>query len=173
MTAGRPGRSEAADYYFTYIDRVGTDEVCAYLAAQSESAVSLLETVSEEDSLRRYAPGKWSFREVVAHVNDAERLFAFRALWFARGFETPLPSFDQNIAIASAGADSRTWASHIEEFSAVRSASLALFDGLPSDAWLRQGSASGNMFTVRALAFLIGGHLAHHLAILTERYFSE
>ncbi len=170
MIAGKPERSEAGAYYFTYIDKVASDDISAYLRAQAGQAVALLERVPEEQSLHRYAPDKWSIGEMLAHVNDAERVFAFRALWFARGFNTPLPSFDQNLAIGGAGAHLRTWRSHVEEFRAIRAASVALFGDLPADAWARHGEASGNVFTVRALAFLIGGHLAHHLEILTERY---
>jgi uncharacterized damage-inducible protein DinB len=170
MVKGRPARSEATDYYFTYIDKVDRDEICDYLRDQASTVVALCETVSEEASLRRYEAGKWSIREVLGHVNDAERLFAFRAFWFARGFDTALPSFDQNIAIASSGAHLRSWRSHVEEFRAVRAATVALFSELPPDAWARQGSASGYLFTVRALAFVIGGHVAHHVAILEERY---
>ncbi|MCU1384124.1 MAG: hypothetical protein JWL71_2821 [Acidobacteria bacterium] len=173
MNAGRPERGEAADYYFTYIDKVVTDDIGAYLSTQADAALARLRTVSDPDSLRRYAPDKWSAREVVGHVNDAERVFAFRALWFARGFDTPLPSFDQDVAVAGAGAHGRTWGSHIEEFRAVRAATVALFRDLPADAWTRRGTASGNPVSVRALAYVIAGHLAHHLAILDDRYFND
>jgi hypothetical protein len=126
--------------------------------------------VSEEQSLHRYAPDKWSIRQVLGHLNDTERLFVFRALWFARGFDTPLPSFDQNVAMRASGADQRSWASHVEEFRAVRSSTLTFFDQLPADAWQRRGIASDNPFTVRALAFIAAGHVAHHIRILRERY---
>jgi DinB superfamily len=167
---GKPARSEAAEYYFTYIDNVGTDDICSYLETQSEETIALLETVTEEGSRHRYAADKWSIREVVGHVNDAERLFAFRALWFARGFETPLPSFDQQVAVAHAGAQMRTWRNHLDEFRVVRAATVAFFRGLPDDAWTRRGIASDHPFSVRALAFVIGGHLAHHTSILRQRY---
>ena len=106
-------------------------------------------------------------------MNDTERLFVFRALWFARGFDSPLPSFDQNLAVSMAGADDRSWDSHVEEFRAVRVATLAFFQGLPADAWTRRGIASGNPFTVRALAYISAGHAAHHVKILRERYLQE
>jgi uncharacterized damage-inducible protein DinB len=130
----------------------------------------VLSAISEERSLHRYAAGKWSIREVVGHLNDTERLFVFRAFWFARGFDTPLPSFDQNIAVGAAGADARTLRSHVEEFQAVRAATLSFFDNLPDDAWARRGVASDNPFTVKALAYIGAGHVAHHLSILRERY---
>ena len=165
-----PDRTEAAEYYFTYIDQVPGGDICDILRAQMPETVTLLNGISEEQSLHRYAPEKWSIRQVVSHLNDTERLFVFRALWFARGFDSPLPSFDQNIAIATAGADDRPWSSHVEEFRAVRSATVAFFQDLPADAWSRRGIASGNPFTVRALAYISAGHVAHHLKILRERY---
>jgi hypothetical protein len=165
-----PDRTEAADYYFTYIDKVPAGDVCQILETQLSETVALLRPVSEEQSLGRYAPGKWSVREVVSHINDTERLFVFRAMWFARGLEGALPSFDQDVAIRSAGADARSLASHLDEFRAVRAATLTLFQNLPPDAWMRRGMASGYSFTVRALAYIAAGHVAHHAVILKERY---
>jgi len=165
-----PERSEAAEYYFTYIDQVPAGDVREILAAQLSEVPSLLSGVSEQRSLHRYAPGKWSIREVVGHVCDTERLFLTRAFWFARGFDSPLPSFDQDIAMAASGADARPLSSHVEEFRTVRAATLSFFNGLPSDAWSRRGIASDKPFTVRALAYLAAGHAAHHVRILRERY---
>ena len=167
----RPDRTEAAEYYFTYIDQVPAGDICRILEVQSTETLALLQGISEEDSLRRYAPEKWSVRQVVSHVNDAERLFVFRAFWFARGFDSPLPSFDQNVAVSGAGADERSWSSHVEEFRAIRAATLTFFQHLPAHAWTRGGVASGNPFTVRALAYIAAGHVAHHTTILQERYF--
>ena len=167
---GAPDRTEAAEYYFTYIDQVPVGDILKILEGQSSEALDFLQGISEEDSLGRYAPGKWSIRQVVSHLNDTERLFVFRALWFARGFDSPLPSFDQNVAISSASADERSWGSHVEEFRDVRAATLAFFGNLPAHAWMRRGVASGNPFTVRALAYITAGHVIHHVAILRERY---
>lgn len=168
----KPERSEAAEYYFTYIDKVPAGDICQILETQSLEVPKLLEGISESQSNSRYAADKWSIREVAAHVNDCERLFVFRAFWFARGFDTPLPSFDQNVAIAAAGANQRSWNSHIDEFRVARAATLAFFRNLPSEAWDRRGVASDNPFTVRALAYITAGHVVHHLAILNERYLS-
>jgi hypothetical protein len=165
-----PDRTEAAEYYFTYINRVGDGDICEILQAQSAETLALLDSISEEQSLHRYAPEKWSTRQVLNHLNDTERLFVFRAFWFARGFDTPLPSFDQNTAVSAAGADERSWSSHVHEFRAVRAATLAFFQHLPADAWMRRGVASGNPFTVRALAYVAAGHVTHHIAILRDRY---
>jgi hypothetical protein len=169
-TTTMPDTTEAAEYYFTYINKVGPGDICQILFAQSTETLALLRGISEEQSLHRYAPEKWSIRQVVSHVNDTERAFVFRALWFARGFDTPLPSFDQNIAIAGAGADARSWSSHLEEFQAVRAATLAFFQSLPADAWARRGVASGNTFSVRALAYITAGHVTHHMRNVRERY---
>jgi hypothetical protein len=167
---GRPDRSEAGEYYFTYIDRIKGDDVCAVLDAQRTSTVAALRAISDEASRHRYAADKWSLREVLGHLNDTERLFLSRAFWFARGFDSPLPSFDQNVAMAASGADARSWSSLIEEFDAVRGATLAFCRSLTADAWMRRGIASGNPFTVRALAYLAAGHVDHHLAIVRDRY---
>lgn len=167
---GRPHESEAAKYYFTYIDQIAGDDPVAVLEEQLEPHLALFAKFSEETSLQRYAPGKWSVRQVLSHVNDTERAFAFRALWFGRGFDTSLSSFDQEIAVAGAQADQVLWAAHIEEFSRVRLTTISLFRNMPEEAWGRTGIASGNHFTVRALAFITAGHLAHHARVLKERY---
>jgi hypothetical protein len=169
-TMTTPERTEAADYYFTYIDKVGRGDICETLEAQMGETAAFLRGISDERSLHRYAPDKWSIRQVVGHLNDAERVFAFRAFWFARGFDSSLPSFDQDIAVTSAGSDARAWPSLIDEFQTVRAASLSLFNNLPAEAWMRRGTASGNPFTVRALAYIVAGHVAHHVGILRERY---
>jgi hypothetical protein len=170
ITSTAPDRTEAAEYYFTYINQVPAGNIVDTLEAQAAEYVALLESVSEEQSLFRYESGKWSIREVAAHINDTERVFTYRALWFAREFDSPLPSYDQNIAMATCGADARALSSHIEEFRAIRSSTLALFRNMPAEAWPRRGTASGNPFTVRALAFIAAGHVNHHAKILRERY---
>ncbi len=169
----RPDHTEAGDYYFTYINQVAEGDILRTLDEQLEKTLSVLRGVSEEQSLFRYAPGKWSLRQVVAHVADTERVFAFRALWFARGFASPLPSFDQEPAVAASGADQRSWASLVEEFRAVRQATSALFRNLPPAAWSARGVASGKEFTVHALAYIAAGHVEHHMRIVRERYLKK
>jgi len=164
----RPETTEAAPYYFTYINQVPGDDPLATLEKQLDE--TLLATISEEKSLHRYAPDKWSIRQLLNHVTDTERAFAFRALWFARGFDTPLPSYDQNLAAAGAEADRVSWALHVEEFRRVRLATISLFRNMPAEGWTRSGIASDNRFTVRALAYIIAGHFAHHIAVVRERY---
>lgn len=170
---GRPEPAEAAPYYFRYIDQVRGDDPLAALEAQLDETLALLLGIGEEQSLHRYAPGKWSFRQVLNHVSDTERLFLFRAFWFARGFDSPLPSFDEKVSAASSRADEVSWARHVEEFRGVRLATLGFFRNLPAEAWMRSGIASDNPFTVRALAFLAAGHVEHHVALLKERYLSS
>src|SRR5580704_16512774 len=120
-----PQRTEAEPHYFTYIDLISGDDILQTMNVQLDDTAALLVGVSEEKSLHRYAPDKWSVRQVISHVNDTERVFAFRALWFARGFSDPLPSFDQNIASKTARADDHPLASYSEEFRNIREATLS------------------------------------------------
>ena len=113
---GRPQPDEAAAYYFTYIDQVTGDHPLQVIETQLDDCRQFFSTISEEKSQHRYAPGKWSIRQVLNHITDTERAFIFRALWFARGFDTPLPSYDQEIAAAGAQADAISWSAHVEEF---------------------------------------------------------
>src|SRR5712692_8457233 len=166
----RPQNAEAASYYFTYIDQVTGDDPVGALKNQLEESQAFFSEISEEKSLHRYAPDKWSIRQVLNHVTDTERAFAFRALWFARGLESPLPSYDQNVAASGAGADGILWASHVEEFRRVRLSTISLFRNMPDEAWMRSGIASDNPFSVRALAFIIAGHVIHHVTVLRKRY---
>jgi uncharacterized damage-inducible protein DinB len=118
----------------------------------------------------RYAEDKWSIRQLVGHVSDAERNFTYRARRIARGDATPLAAFDENAYAETAGSERRTLSSLAAELKAVREATLALFSSLPDDAWTRTGTASGKMVSVRALAYIAAGHAQHHLKILKERY---
>jgi len=170
MIIARPQPGEAAPYYFKYIDQVGPTGIVETLRSQLEEFGVFSSRIAEEQSLHRYASGKWSIREVLGHINDTERVFTFRALWFARGFETSLPSFEQDLAVMHAEADRFPWRQHVEEFLHVRRGTIALFENMPREAWARRGIASENPFTVRALAFVVAGHFAHHMRILSERY---
>lgn len=170
---GRPQEAEAAPYYFTYINQVSGDDPVQVIEAQLDEMLAFCSQISEEKSLYRYAPEKWSIRQVLNHLTDTERSFAFRALWFARGFDTALPSYDQNVAASGAAADRVSWAAHIEEFKCVRLSTIFLFANMPPESWNRSGIASDNRFTVRALAYLVPGHVMHHLRILRERYLGE
>ena len=166
----KPAPQEAVPYYATYIDKVPAGDIRVTLEAQLEETRALLLGIGEEKSRHRYAPGKWSLREVLSHINDTERLFVSRAFWFARRFDSPLPDFDQEIALAASSAHDISWARHVAEFGAVRAATTHFFRNLPDAAWTRSGIASGNRFTVRALAWITAGHVFHHVGLVTERY---
>jgi hypothetical protein len=170
MSIGRPNHTEAAEYYFKYIDQVGPGDIRDILETQAPETVSLLQEISDSQSLHRYAPDKWTIRQTVSHLNDVERLYVSRAFWFARGFDSELPSFDQHTAVAAAGADERPWRAHVDEFRDVRAATVSFFRNLPEQAWSRRGIASGNPFSVRALAYITAGHVVHHNAILRQQY---
>jgi len=167
---GRPQANETAEYYFLYVNQVSSDNPLAAIESQLDDALALFSDIPEEKSLHRYAAGKWSIRQVVNHISDTERSFAFRAFWFARGFNSPLPSFDQNTAAAGAAVDEISLSSHVEEFRRVRLSTISLFRNMPANAWMRSGIASEKPFTVRSIAFIIAGHAEHHLTILRERY---
>jgi hypothetical protein len=170
MLNRRPDRSEAADYYFRYIDVVPEGDIRATLAAQREEMRSLFGGVTSEQAGFRYDEGKWTLRQVIGHLSDTERMCTARAMWFARGLEGELPSFDQHISIAAGDFDSRSWGSLVDELDSVRGATVSLFADLPGHAWDRRGIASGNPFTVRSLAWLAAGHVTHHLRIIRARY---
>lgn len=168
----RPQTNEAAPYYSRYIDLITSDDIVPAIKDQFGQTVRFLEGISEEQSLNSYAPGKWTIREVLNHVNDGERLFLSRAFWFARGFQDALPSFEQDIAVQFAKANRTSWANLVEEFKTVRAATISFFDNLPEEAWSQRGIASDNPVTVRAIAYIIAGHVAHHVNVLQDKYLS-
>ena len=165
-----PQTNEAATYYFPYIDLARTDDVVSFLKDQLDETMPFLESITEEQSLHSYATDKWTIRQLWNHVTDGERIFLGRALWFARGFKDPLPSFDQNIAVEGANANDTSWADLVEEFRTGRLSTLSFFRNLPAEAWSRTGIANDNPFTVNALAYIIAGHVAHHVNVLKVRY---
>ena len=166
----RPQLDEAASYYFKYIDLVPSDDIVAAMKSQLDETVEFLEGISEEKSMGTYETGKWTIRELWNHVNDGERLFAFRAFWFARGFQDALPSFEQDLAVEAARANNTSWKQLVEEFKALRTSTISLFETLPAEAWIRTGIASDNPVSVRALAWVIAGHVTHHTQVLKEKY---
>lgn len=167
---GLPARNEAASYYYKYIDRIPSGDIMRVLETQLQELPLFFRNISEQKSLHRYAPEKWSIRQVLSHINDSERVFLFRAFWFARAFPTSLPSFDQNVAMDAADANEISWARHIEEFVTIREATLSFFRNLPQAARARTGVASDNSFTVRSLAYIIAGHAVHHTGIIQQQY---
>jgi uncharacterized damage-inducible protein DinB len=166
----RPQPTEAAEYYSRYIDLITSDDIVPVFENQMSEMLQFLSGISEEQSLHSYAPGKWTIREVLNHVNDGERVFAARAFWFARGFTDALPSFEQDIAVQAAQANNTSWADLVEEFKIVRLGTISFFKSMPEEAWDRTGIASDNPVSVRALAYIIAGHVAHHIGVLREKY---
>ncbi|HUE22143.1 MAG TPA: DinB family protein [Bryobacteraceae bacterium] len=167
-----PEPSEYAAYYGRYITLVASHDVVAALEDQPRDTLALLAGLSEEQGNYRYAPGKWSIKEMLGHVIDAERVFSYRALRFARGDSTPLASFEQDDYVRASGSGDRWLADLIEEFVCVRRATVWLFRTLNPEAWKRRGVASDNPVSVRAVAYIIAGHELHHRTVLREKYLS-
>jgi hypothetical protein len=166
----RPAAGEFAPFYGTYVGRLPAGNLAEILAAQRDATRRLLAPLGDARALHRYAPGKWSVKEVIGHLADAERVFAYRALRFARADAAPLAGFDENAWVPAAGFDRRPLEALLDELAAVREATRALIAGLDEAAWLRQGTANANPVSVRALCCIIAGHELHHLAVLRERY---
>jgi hypothetical protein len=155
-----------------YVDLVPGDD--AWTALEEQTRGGFWAGITEQQAAHRYAPGKWSLRESFQHVIDTERVFAFRLLWIARGHgHLPLPGFDQEGFAAAVQAESRSWASLLEEFAAVRQASLSLLRSLTAEDLAREGQASGHRLTARAAAFLIPGHERYHIDLAKQRYLAE
>src|SRR5712692_11514422 len=167
----RPEAGEYAESYANYISKVSGTDILGVLEAQRLQMLHLFAGRSERDGSFRYGSGKWTVKEVLGHVTDTERIFAYRALRFARADQTPLPGFEQDDFVKNGAFNGRTLAGLADEFAHVRSASLALFRSFPEEAWQRRGVASQKEVTVRALAFITAGHQIHHRIILEERYF--
>jgi uncharacterized damage-inducible protein DinB len=165
-----PPLDEIAEFYHGYLARVPAGDIQQFLHDQTDRVRATLDDIPDSFASHRYAEGKWSIRQLVGHISDTERVFSFRAFWFARGLEGPLPGFDQDVAVKYADDDRRDFGGLIREFTEVRASTLDLFDSLPEEAWTRGGIASDQHVTVRALAWVIAGHVEHHLAILHERY---
>ena len=166
----RPGADEYFSYYDRYIARVPGDDALPALMTHIEGWHPALRKLTEAQALHRYAPGKWSVKEVINHVADGERVFAYRALRFARADATPLPGFDENTWVPAADSDRRPLSDLVDELRAVRAASVALYRSLDPEALARRGEANGKTISVRALAWITAGHALHHQAILMERY---
>jgi DinB superfamily len=170
LNVGRPMSDEYGTFHASYVAEVLEIDPVAVMETQTAQTQALLARVSEEQSLFRYGPDKWSIREVVGHLADAERVFAYRALRIGRGDETPIEGFDENRYVANAYFDRRPLAELARELADVRKTSLALFRGLEPGMWNRRGIANNARVSVRALAYIIPGHERHHVRTLRERY---
>jgi len=166
----RPQQDEYVPYYHKYISLVPDGDLVETLRAQIGETLSLLRSIPEERGSHRYAPGKWSIKQVVGHMADVERVMTYRALRIARADATPLPGFDENAYVPAANFEARSLASLAHELEEVRRATIAFFETLEPEAAARRGSANNNPISARALAYIIAGHERHHVAILRERY---
>jgi hypothetical protein len=169
-TAVRPHQSEFNEYYARYIDQVPEGPIVDVLRAQAKESLGLLERVDEKQAEYRYAPDKWSLKEVVGHVYDMEWVFTARALSFARGLALPMPGVEQDDFMAVANFGHQTLPALLAQWRELRAANTSLFASFDAEAWKRTGIASNNPVSVRALAYIIAGHERHHMRILRERY---
>jgi len=172
LKINRPDETEYQAYYGKYVSLVQGDDIVAALSGQISETLALLRSVPESQAGFRYADGKWSIKELVGHMIDGERIFAYRALRFARNDRTPLPGFEQDDYIRHASFDACSLGDLIAEFESVRQSTLFLFRHLDAEAWRRRGVASENEVSVRALAYIIAGHELHHAGVLRDRYLS-
>ena len=171
MALAPPDPNEFAPFYAGYVARVSAVVApLEELRAQRARFVGDLSTLSDEQARFRYAPGKWSVKEMIGHLADAERIFAYRLLRVARGDATPLPGWEENEYVRTAASDERALADLVDDWAAARDATVALVAGMPGDAWLRRGTVNDGPMSARALAYITLGHVEHHRAVLRERY---
>lgn len=166
----RPEPSEHREYYGLYIGKVPEGNIISILDEQLAQTLDILGNVSPERADYAYEPGKWTIKEVIGHLIDTERVFAYRALHFARNDPAPLPSLEQDDWASASNASARSLEDLLEDFAAVRKSNIALFKSFSDEMWMRRGTASGFEFTVRAFPYIIAGHEIHHRLLLQERY---
>ncbi len=171
--AGRPSDAEYDPYYQPMITLVPDEPILDVLEEQRHEFMGFLGSLDKSTADYRYGPEKWSVKEVLGHVLDTERIFGARALCFARGEKRPLPPFEQDDYVRSAGFDKRSLSSLSKEFEAVRRSTECLFSGFDEEQWNRGGVANEAQMTVRAVAFIVAGHAAHHLAVIRKRYLGD
>jgi hypothetical protein len=170
MISGQPLESEYAPYYQGYVSQVSEDEILPVLRSQLDALDVLLGRVTPERETHRYAEGKWSIREIVGHLIDAERVFGYRAFAIARGDRNNMPGFDQNEYILTSPYDRLDLEDLLSEFRLVRLSNIAMLRTLDEESWVRIGTANENQVSVRALAFIMAGHVRHHMGVLRDKY---
>src|SRR5262245_12680863 len=172
--SGRPEAGEFAEYARSDIEEVEGDDAVEALASQERATLALLEPLTDAQVIGlRYAPGKWTLKEVVGHLADDERIYSYRMLAVARGEPLALPGFDEKLYVASSGFETRSLAELLNEYSSVRRATITLLSGLPREAWERKGEVNGYTASVRGLAFHIAGHELRHVRALREKYLGQ
>ena len=166
----RPENTEYSDWYAGYVGSVQETDIISALEKQADDVKDFFAEISEEKGLYRYAEDKWTIKELLGHINDGERVFAYRALRFSRNDETALAGFDENPYVANSNFNERTLTDLVEEFVLLRQANMFIFRNLKESDWDNSGIASDAKVTLRALAYIMAGHIRHHLKILKERY---
>jgi hypothetical protein len=166
----RPARSEYAEYYSGYVGRVPEEDLLPALERQLEQTLTLLRGIPDSKTLFRYAPGKWSIKQLIGHIADSERVFSFRAFWFGRNATAPMPGFDQEAFMGMVDFEGRPWPELIAEVEHLRRATISLFSGFDEAAWSRRGIANESEVSVRALGYILLGHERHHIDVLKSRY---
>ncbi|MCL6458734.1 MAG: DinB family protein [Gorillibacterium sp.] len=169
----RPANTEYSPYHEQYISEVPEGDIIGILTQSLEATVQLLSNLSEDKGNARYAPGKWSLKEVLGHINDNERIMSYRLLRIARGDATPLAGYDQDELMKGVSFDSCTLASLVEEYTYLRRSTLSLLHGLSEEAWARRGIVGGGEISAKAWAYIIAGHELHHLKVIKERYLAQ
>jgi len=170
--SNRPEQNEYPEWYDSYVKSVPEGNIVELLSSQLEDVLKLAENIQEDVSHFSYEPDKWSIKEVFGHLNDSERILSNRALRFIRKDKTDIPQYDHNAYVTEANFNRISFKKLVEEFKSIRSATITLFANVNEDDWLLSGTASGKSFTVRAMAYIIVGHVIHHAAVLRERYLS-
>jgi DinB superfamily len=169
----RPEKTEYNEYYERYVSLVNETEIVQVLENQQAELSEIFERITEEKSLYAYAEGKWTIKEVLGHLSDGERIFAYRALRISRADETPIEGFEQDGYIENSNFNGTKLSDLLDEFLLIRKSNLIFFKNLTAEAWTRAGTASDSPVSVRAIAYIMAGHVRHHIRILRERYLSE
>jgi len=166
----RPNENEYPVYYSNYINLVEDDDIISVLENQIDFVKEFFINISEEKSNFRYAEGKWTIKEVFGHVIDTERIFAYRALRISRNDKTPLPGYDQDLFVKNSNFKNVSLQNLVDEFISVRKSNLKMFENFSSEMWLNIGTANEKLISVRAIAFILAGHLLHHLKVIEQKY---
>ncbi len=170
MLKRRPLPTEFEGFYETYVNYIESTDICDFLFTQKASHISFYQSITEEQWLHRYAEDKWSIKDVLQHIIDAERVFVYRAMRISRNDQTELMGFDQDVFVDNANADQRSSQSLLAEYEQVRNASISLFANMTDEDCIRKGKASGFLFTPIGASYMIAGHDHHHMKIIKERY---
>ena len=166
----RPAKNEHIEYYSTYIDKVADGDIVAKLEQQLPDTLAFLRSIPESKHDHRYAPGKWSIREIVGHLGDGERVFQYRAWRFSRADTTPVPGFEENDYVANAPFAKVSMSDLISEFESLRKATVKMFSAMDADMMGRRGTANDAEISVHSIAWILAGHVDHHLQVIRERY---